>query len=446
MIRLKIQFKNIILILTLFIISIFMLETNCFAGGTYSVSSGKTSLNVGETTTLTIKVTNCEGLFKISSSDSSIVSISDTQEWIGDKGDSYSITLTAKKAGTAKITVKADNVSDKDFNEVRDSKSVTITVSEPKKEEPKKEETKKEEPKKEEQKTETPKEQTPTNKEEETPKPVVTKSSDASLKSITVGGKKYNNPNTTTTANNVSADISSIKIEAQANDSKAKIAGTGTKELITGTNRFTIKVTAEDGSTKSYTVKVTKLEEEDTTPNIVDETPLEEPKEEIELRLSELIINETELIPKFDPETFEYSIFITNLNEIKIDAKANIEDANIEIIGNKEFIEGENTVSIKLTKDEKSVEYKIIAHKAGLSSILENKDNNENKTEKVQKDKTKIGFIGQIKDWWNRAGLVSLVFASILALMGAAIIFVIVAYKYSKPIKEVSKHLNETKS
>lgn len=436
MIRLKIQFKNIVLILTMFIISIFMLETNCFAGGTYSVSSSKTGLNVGETTTLTIKVNNCEGLFKISSSDSSIVSVSDTQEWIGDKGDSYSITLTAKKAGTAKITVKADNVSDKDFNEVRDSKSVTITVSEPKKEEPKAEE-----PKKEEQKTETPKEQTPTNKEE-SPKPVVTKSSDATLKSITVGGKKYNNPNTTTTADNVSADTSSIKIEAQANDSKAKITGTGTKELITGTNRFTIKVTAEDGSTKSYTIKITKLEEEDTTPNIVEETNQEEQKqEEPELRLSSLIIEGVELIPKFDAELFEYSVYVTNINELKIDAKANIEDATVEITGNTELIEGENTALIKLTKDEKTVVYKITINKAGLSTIQKNIDDKIDK-----KDETKISFIGKITNWWNKSGMLTIVLAGILGLFSAAISFAITIYKYTKPVINTSKHLNEDKN
>ena len=424
------KINTIIVCLIMFVLSILLLETTSLATGSFAISSDKTSLNVGETTTLKIKVTDCEGAFKFSSSDSSIVSISDTQEWIGDKGDSYSITLTAKKAGTAKITVIADNVSDKDFNEIRDSKNITITVTEPKKEE--------------ETKTETPKVETP--KAEETKEEKIetpAKSSDASLKSITVGGKKYNNPNTTITANSVSADTSSIKIEAQTNDSKAKVTGTGTKELITGTNKFTLKVTAEDGSTKSYTVKVTKLEEEDITPNIVDENQQEEKNEDIiqELRLISLVVDGAELIPEFSAEVFEYSVFIANAVELNITAEANLEDTLIEITGNKELTQGENIAIIKLSKDEKVVEYKVIINNASLGLLQGNSDDKKDIIEEEQK--TKKDIVGMIKDWWNNSGLLTIIFAGILGLLSAAIAFVISIYKYSKLAIEKTKHLNQ---
>ena len=417
--------KKIVISFMIFVLAI-GLHTAIYAAS-FSITASKTTLNIGDTASVTIKADDCLGQFSISSSDSSIVSVSDTSKWL--ENNSSTIAITAKKAGKATITLTAKNVSDTaGDNDITGSKSVTITVPEPKKEEPKTEQPKTETPK-----TETPKTETPT---------APAKSSDATLKSITVGGKKYNNPSTNTTANSVSADTSSIKIEAEVNNSKAKVTGTGTKELVTGTNKFTLKVTAEDGSTKSYTIKITKLEEEDTTPNIVEETNQEEQKqEEPELRLSSLIIEGVELIPKFDAELFEYSVYVTNINEIKIDAKANIEDATVEITGNTELVEGENTALIKLTKDEKTVVYKITINKAGLSTIQKNTDDKIDK-----KDETKISFIGKITNWWNKSGMLTIVLAGILGLFSAAISFAITIYKYTKPVINTSKHLNEDKN
>ena len=438
------KIKKILSFLIMLIITIALLETVSMAAS-FDASASKTTLNIGDTTSVTIKVNDCFGKFTVSTSDSSIVSVNNTSIWIEHGSQSGSFTITAKKAGKATITITAKNVSDTaGDNDITGSKTVTITVPEPKKEEPK-EEPKKEETKKEETKTETTKEQTTTNKEEEAPKPVVTKSSDATLKSLTVDGKTYSNPKNSITANNVSSDTATIKISAQTNDSKAKVTGTGTKELVTGTNKFTLKVTAEDGSTKSYTIKVTKLEEEDTTPNIVEEQKEEEKQEEPELRLSSLILEGVELIPKFEAEIFEYTVYITSVEELKIDAKANIEDATIEITGNTNLKEGENTALIKLIKDEKTVVYKITINKAGLSTI---QGNTENKPDKKldDKDETKISFIGKITDWWNKSGMLTIVLAGILGLFSAAVSFVITVYKYTKPAVNTSKHLNEDKN
>lgn len=406
--------RNSMAFLIMFILALGMLTTDVNAAS-FSISASKQTLNIGDTASVTIKADDCLGQFSISSSDSSVVSISDTSKWL--ENNSSTITITAKKAGKATITFTAKNVSDTaGDNDITGSKSVTITVSEPKKEEPK---------------TETP-----------TTPATPAKSSDATLKSITVAGKKYNSPNTNITANSVSADTSSIKIEAQTNDSKAKVSGTGTKELVTGTNKFTLKVTAEDGSTKSYTIKVTKLAEETTTPNIVEEnSPEEQKQEEQKLRLSSLIIEGVELIPKFEPEVFEYSVFITNIDELKISAVANVEETNIEITGNTELKEGENTILIKLTKDDKNAEYKVTVNKAGLSTIQENK---EIKIDKGQQKK--IGFIGKITDWWNKSGLLTILFAGILGLLSASVSFAITTYKYSKPMSEVSKHTKEDRN
>ncbi len=61
----------------------------------------------------------------------------------------------------------------------------------------------------------------------------------------------------------VGGTIDKITVQAQANDTKATVTGTGEKQLVPGNNQFTIVCTAENGSTRQYTVYVH-----------VDETPL----------------------------------------------------------------------------------------------------------------------------------------------------------------------------
>lgn len=51
--------------------------------------------------------------------------------------------------------------------------------------------------------------------------------------------------------------IEKIKINAQLADSNASVSGTGEKKVTTGLNTFDIIVTAENGSKKTYTLKVT---------------------------------------------------------------------------------------------------------------------------------------------------------------------------------------------
>lgn len=398
------KISKIIIFFSIFFASFILLNTISYAAADFYVSADKQTLNTNGTATLTIKANDCLGQFTISSSDSSIVSVSENSKWL--ENSSASIKLTAKKAGKATIKVEATNVSDTaGDNEIKGSKSVTITVAEP-----------------------TP---TPTQK----PTEVSSKSSDATLKSITVGGKTYTSPKTNITAQNVNSDVSSIKITAQVNDSKSKISGTGTKELATGTNTFTIKVTAENGNVQNYVVKVTRLAEEVITPNVVDDTPTATPTGEIKkLKLTSLIIDDVELIPAFNEDTFEYSAFITNKEEINIHATPNDEEAEIEVVGNKNLIDGENIVIVNVIKGEDNSQYKIIVKKTGLDSLKGNIEN-------IEKDEeNKVGIIGYITDWWDDSGLMTVALATILLLLSASIMFAIIAYRYSNKAVINSKH------
>lgn len=94
------------------------------------------------------------------------------------------------------------------------------------------------------------------------------KDSDNTLSSLSVldhqGGNTISswtfNPSTTSYTVNVANGVTSVYIAASANSAKATItSGTGTKTgLAVGDNQFNIVVKAEDGSTKTYTVKVVR--------------------------------------------------------------------------------------------------------------------------------------------------------------------------------------------
>lgn len=154
-------------------------------------------------------------------------------------------------------------------------------------------------------------------------------------------------------------------------------------------------------------------------------------QEQVELRLTSIEIEGIKLNPEFNSETFEYHAEVVNLDELKVTAISNVEDANIEIIGNTGLIEGENLITIKVTKDEKITEYKIKVNKTISAE--------EEKTSTEEEGK-KVGFIGWINNWWNTSGPMSIAFTIILLLLGVAVIFAIISYRYSNSAQTLSKH------
>ncbi|MBM6967094.1 cadherin-like beta sandwich domain-containing protein [Massilimicrobiota timonensis] len=92
-----------------------------------------------------------------------------------------------------------------------------------------------------------------------TQEPEVKKSSEKNLFSLSVSegtlSPKFSS-GTTTYKVDLTSETESLTISAKAKDSKAKVSGTGKKELKIGENNFTVTVTAEDGSKKTYTISV----------------------------------------------------------------------------------------------------------------------------------------------------------------------------------------------
>lgn len=92
-----------------------------------------------------------------------------------------------------------------------------------------------------------------------TQEPEVKKSSEKNLSSLSVSegtlSPKFSS-GTTTYKVDLTSETESLTISAKAKDRKAKVSGTGKKELKIGENNFTVTVTAEDGSKKTYTISV----------------------------------------------------------------------------------------------------------------------------------------------------------------------------------------------
>ena len=178
----------------------------------------------------------------------------------------------------------------------------------------------------------------------------------------TLGIKKYDfegfNKDKTEYSVEIPENINEIEVYATAVDSNAQIIGTGIITLEEGESTLEIVVIAVDGTRKTYSINVIRTEAEKTEEN---EQLVEE-----KLGLSKLTVTGLTLNPKFDVEIYEYTLDLKqDLTSLQIIAKANDENATVEIIGNENLKEGENVITI-LVKNEETDEvatYQIIVNK-----------------------------------------------------------------------------------
>lgn len=244
--------KRIINTLLAFIVTFGMMLTTMIdvSAASFSVSKSTNTVAPGGSFTVTISASDVNGRFNISASNGSV---SQSSFWVTDQG-STTITVVAGGAGTTTVSVVAADLSgSSNPDEVLSgqTRSVSVSVVAP---------------------SggnsggnsgggSTSNRQPTTPQEPETPK-----SSNNNLAELTVSQGTLSpefNVDTSDYSVNLDASITSFVIDAKASDEKATISGTGEKALDPGENNFEIIVTAEDGSTKTYTVKA-----------IVDEKPL----------------------------------------------------------------------------------------------------------------------------------------------------------------------------
>lgn len=208
----KKTFKALIII-----VACFFFQLRVSAGDVIIVTNNRNP-SVGSNVVVTVKAPNVAGNFSVTSSNQSVLSGGSSNSWIE---GSVTYTFVAKAAGTATITVKPIDAADYDGNVFSAVKSVTITVG---------------------------------NKTTSTKKEL---SSDNTLSSLSIDGVNLEpafDKNTTSYNVNLEAGVTKINVKATPNDKSAKVTGIGEIEVSEGNNNIEVVVTAENGSTKTYTI------------------------------------------------------------------------------------------------------------------------------------------------------------------------------------------------
>jgi len=194
---------------------------------------------------------------------------------------------------------------------------------------------------------------------ENTTKPTnVTKSSDCFLKSLKVGegtlspvfSKDCISYKVKFPSNYDFSSLKEIKIEAQANDSKATVTGTGIRSVNgEGITNLAITVKAENGQEKIYTITIEK-------PKKLSISDLKLSSLNIDKKNANGILSSLEFTPAFNENTVEYTADVgSDITSVVIYAKA-VSGIDVEIEGASEdgtydLSGGTNTIYITLTSD-----------------------------------------------------------------------------------------------
>ena len=202
------------------------------------------------------------------------------------------------------------------------------------------------------------------------------------------------------------------------------------EDLQVGLNEFNVIVTAEDGTTNTYKVIVTR-EREGLKVNSINIFYIDE-----EGNTKSLLLN-----PEFQEDVFNYTLEDISyfINELNVEVISNLEQATIEIIGDKNLVEGKNLIKIIVTMPSENEE---LADEVLTYEISVNKE-----------EKPTITLIGKIKNWFNGiTGTINIwfeenshnvltytvVFCSI-CMFALTIYFIIDYKKYKKLLEKISE-------
>ena len=145
-----------------------------------------------------------------------------------------------------------------------------------------------------------------------------------------------------------------VNIIAISNDAKAKITGIGRRYLSVGENTFNIEVTATDGSSTIYTIKVIRKEASNNN------------------YLDDLYIDGYDISPTFNKDINKYTLEVNeNTNKINIKTETSDERAKVKGDGNITLATGINNLTIEVEAENKDVrEYVIeVTRLNGTSSL-----------------------------------------------------------------------------
>lgn len=229
-----------------------------------------------------------------------------------------------------------------------------------------------------------------------------TKNGDATLKGLDVSGYTLNpgfNKDVTSYTIYVQSTVDGLRVNATPNNSNAKVEVTGNLGWHDGVNTVQIKVTAENGTTKIYTVNAIRQPAGNTgtqNPSGGNQTGTSN-----DTALKELTINNAHTMDKaFNANDKSYSVTVPyEVDKLNLSYITNNSKAKVEVTGNENFKVGSvNTVVIKVTAENGNTDYYILnvqrdSEKSGtdIDSVKVNGETVDiNKTITVDKDKVNV--------------------------------------------------------
>lgn len=190
-------------------------------------------------------------------------------------------------------------------------------------------------------------------------------SSNANLSSLSVSNGSINfNKDTTNYSVKVGSDVTSINVSASAEDSGAKISGTGSKSLNYGDNKINVVVTAPSGDKKTYTITVTREDNRSKNNN-----------------LSSIKLSTGTLSPSFSSGRTTYNVSVPfDVSSIKVEATAEDSKSKVVVSGGSSLKAGKVTnVTIKVTAENGSVKtYTVKVTRGKDPNAAEEKNSNNN--------------------------------------------------------------------
>ena len=321
------------ILLALILVTAVLILYNKVQAANVGISVSNSNPKVNESITIIVSGTAAQWDLQLMAGETLLKRDSNTSG-VTDSTISFSVTYTPTEPGTVNISLQGEYIGENDATQTKvtgASRSISVKQEENNNSNN--------------SNNDSSSNNKPTDTEEEE------KSSNANLASLTIGSGTLTpkfNKSTTTYAVTLEDDVTSLTVNAKAEDSKAKVEISGNTNLKQGKNPITILVTAEDGTKKTYTINAIK-----------DGTQEEEEEEEeeettstyVRLGLESLNIEGVTLDPKFDSSTYTYNVTIKDesITSLNVNAIATDKDATVEIVGNENLQPGENIITIIIT-------------------------------------------------------------------------------------------------
>lgn len=143
-----------------------------------------------------------------------------------------------------------------------------------------------------------------------------------------------------------------VTIEAVPAIPTTVITGTGEYDVVTGSNKFRLVATAENGQTSVYTINVIKQNSEN-------------------VNLTNLYVDEGDLSPRFEKGITNYEVSVgSDVDKLTVHAVLEDKTSTYIVTGDEHLITGDNIVNVIVMNSDKSVSktYQITVHKAASAN------------------------------------------------------------------------------